>query len=63
MKTIILLAVILILALIGGILLAELAAKARQWEMREKKDKNLSNQLSNGRHRINGGFRTRPRRG
>ena len=52
MKTIILLAVILILALIGGILLAGLAAKARQWEMREKKDKNLSNQLNNG-------FRTR----
>jgi hypothetical protein len=63
MKTLVLLGAIALLAVFAGILLAGLAAKARQWEMREKKDKSLSNQLNNGRHRINGGFRSRPRRG
>jgi nitrogen fixation-related uncharacterized protein len=62
MKTLVLLGAIALLAVFVGILLAGLAAKARQWEMREKKDKQLHNQLNNG-HRINGGFRTRPRRG
>ncbi len=49
------------LTIIGGVVLGLIAAKARQWEMRERKDKSLSNQLNNG-HRINGGFRTRPSR-
>ena len=61
MKTVVLLGAIVLLAVFGGILLAGLAAKVRQ-KMREKKDNSLSNQLNNG-HRINGGFRTRPRRG
>jgi hypothetical protein len=53
------------LTVIGGIVLGSIAAFARKmaWGNREKKDRNLSNQLNNGRHRINGGFRNRPRRG